>query len=39
MKLCLIIMLLIIGRRINVGALYWLAYVLFCLAAMIGVLK
>ena len=39
MKLSLIIMLWIIGQKINVGALYWLAYALFCLAAMIGDLK
>lgn len=39
MKLSLIIMLWIIGQRINVGALYWLAYALFCLSAMIGDLK
>lgn len=36
MKLGLIIMLWIIGRRINGGVLYWIAYFLFCLAAMIG---
>lgn len=36
MKLSLIIMLWIIGQKISGGPMYWMAYFLFCLAAMIG---
>lgn len=39
MKLSLIIMLWIIGQKISVGPMYWIAYSLFCLAAMIGDFK
>ena len=35
MKLGLIIMLWIIGQRINGGALYWMAYALFWLAVIL----
>lgn len=36
MKLGLIIMLWIIGQRINGGPLYWIAYSLFLLMALFG---
>lgn len=36
MKLSLVIMLWIIGQRINVGPIYWMAYALFLIVAMLG---
>lgn len=36
MKLGLIIMLWIIGQRINGGPIYWMAYSLFLLVAVLG---
>lgn len=36
MKLGLIVMLWIIGQRINGGPLYWMAYTLFFLVAVLG---
>lgn len=36
MKLGLIIMLWIIGQRINVGPTYWMAYSFFLLVAILG---
>lgn len=36
MKLGLIIMLWIIGQQISGGVLYWMSYVLFCLAVILG---
>lgn len=36
MKLSLIIMLWIIGQRINGGPIYWIAYSLFILMAIFG---
>lgn len=39
MKLSLIIMLWIIGQRINGGPIYWMAYAIFFLVAVFGGLK
>lgn len=36
MKLSLVIMLWIIGQRINGGSIYWIAYSLFLLVAILG---
>lgn len=36
MKLSLVIMLWIIGQRINGGSIYWIAYSLFLLMAIFG---
>lgn len=36
MKLGLVIMLWIIGQRINVGSIYWMAYSLFLIVAIFG---
>ena len=36
MKLSLVIMLWIIGQRINVGSIYWMAYALLFLAFVVG---
>lgn len=36
MKLSLVIMLWIIGQRINGGSIYWIAYSLFLLVAIFG---
>ena len=36
MKLSLVIMLWIIGQRINVGPIYWMAYSLFLIVAIPG---
>lgn len=36
MKLSLIIMLWIIGQRIDGGSIYWMAYSLFLIVAMLG---
>ncbi len=39
MKAGLIVMLWIVGQRINGGAIYWMAYSLFVLAALFGGVK
>lgn len=36
MKLSLVIMLWIIGQRINGGPIYWIAYSLFLIVAILG---